>query len=312
MKRLPRSIINAIELGVDLLGLYGASFSDSPNNEQVILPIRVLLDDVGLGNLPIPSDRETRSRFVIEVTMRLAVAGKQELADAVRLGYALCAYDETVQAESGTALYNLIKLASKVGVAESSILALVKERTSIHQADQAEVLLSHIHSWLEPEQPIDPVANEENIPERFAQFVLKQDQLEAILGTIKVVQDQSKYNFPNVQKVQIFEQVNSYIENNNPVDPDSKQALADLKQLIADLQQKYPQATEKEATAIIDAEFKEIQRTQRQRWQNLLSLKRLWNGVKKGSLKAGEHFAEETPWGKAVIGFLEGVTDDAE
>jgi hypothetical protein len=29
----------------------------------------------------------------------------------------------------------------------------------------------------------------------------------------------SKYNFPNVQKVQIFEQVDTYIENNNPTPP---------------------------------------------------------------------------------------------
>ncbi|NBA94998.1 hypothetical protein [Pseudomonas sp. R5(2019)] len=150
MKRLTRPIINAIELGVDLLGLYGASFSDSPDDERVILPVRVLLDTIGLSNLLIPSDREARSRFIFEVTLRLTVAGKKDLAAAIRLGYALGAYDEATQAESGTALGNLFKLASKVGVAESNILALVKERTSIHQPDQAEVLLRHIHSWLDP------------------------------------------------------------------------------------------------------------------------------------------------------------------
>jgi hypothetical protein len=150
MAQLTRPIINAIELGVDLLGLYGASFSDSPDDKQIILPVRVLLDNVGLGNLPIPSGHEARSRFVFEVTMHLSITGKQELADAVRLGYALCAYDEAVQAVSGTALDNLLKLASKVGVTESNILALVRERTSIHQPGQAEVLLRHIDSWLDP------------------------------------------------------------------------------------------------------------------------------------------------------------------
>jgi len=44
----------------------------------------------------------------------------------------------------------------------------------------------------------------------------------------------------------------------------------------------------------------------------LLSLTQLWNGLKKGALKAGEHFTEEMPWGKAAIGFLEGVMDDSE
>ncbi|MBE9168303.1 hypothetical protein IQ238_12530 [Pleurocapsales cyanobacterium LEGE 06147] len=81
-----------------------------------------------------------------------------------------------------------------------------------------------------------------------------------------------------------------------------------LEQLITDLQKKHPQANEEQAAAIIGAKFK----TQHQWRQNLLSLKRLWNGVKKGSFKAGEHLAEETLWGKALIGFIEGVTDGIE
>ncbi|NJM48092.1 MAG: hypothetical protein HC860_19540 [Alkalinema sp. RU_4_3] len=36
----------------------------------------------------------------------------------------------------------------------------------------------------------------------------------------------SKYNFPNAQKVQIFEQVDTYIENNNPTDPEIQAAIA--------------------------------------------------------------------------------------
>jgi hypothetical protein len=46
----------------------------------------------------------------------------------------------------------------------------------------------------------------------------------------------SKYNFPNAQKVQIFEQVDTYIENNNPTDPEIQATIADLKTLITDLQ----------------------------------------------------------------------------
>jgi hypothetical protein len=40
--------------------------------------------------------------------------------------------------------------------------------------------------------------------------------------------------FPNAQKVQIFEQVDTYIENNNPVDPEIKATIADLKTLDAE------------------------------------------------------------------------------
>jgi hypothetical protein len=146
-----------------------------------------------------------------------------------------------------------------------------------------------------------------------SEFSRLEARLEEIIRVIQAMSEkQSKYHFPNAQRVQIFEQVSTYIENNNVTESEANQILADLKKVIEDLQQQYPQASEEQATDIIDAEFKEIQRTQPKRWQNFLSLKRLWNGVKKGSLKAGEHFAEETPWGKAAIGFLEGITDEIE
>lgn len=134
------------------------------------------------------------------------------------------------------------------------------------------------------------------------------DKLEAIHRS--VMQNQPKYSFPNANKVQIFEEVGTYIENNNSVDPDIKNALGDLGQMFSDLQAKYPQATESEAIKIIDVKFEEIRLAEPRRWQNILSLKRVWNGLKKGSIKVGEHFAEETPLGKAFIGFLEGITDD--
>lgn len=86
--------------------------------------------------------------------------------------------------------------------------------------------------------------------------------------------------------------------------------LADFKQFLNDLQQKYPNATDETAIQVIDAEFTEMKRSQPQRWQNFLSLKRQWNGVRTALLKAGEHYAEETPLGKALIGYLEGVSED--
>ena len=56
----------------------------------------------------------------------------------------------------------------------------------------------------------------------------------------------------------------------------------------------------------------EIRQAQPQRWQNLLQLKRWLNGLKEGSFSFGEHFAQESPWGKAAIGFLQGFAQDVE
>jgi hypothetical protein len=87
--------------------------------------------------------------------------------------------------------------------------------------------------------------------------------------------------------------------------------LNDYKQFFNNLQQKYPnQPPEAALQPIIDAEFQELQKTQPQRWQNFLSLKRLWNGGKKATFKIGEHFTEENVWGKMAIAFLEGMSED--
>ena len=87
--------------------------------------------------------------------------------------------------------------------------------------------------------------------------------------------------------------------------------LNDYKTFFNDLQQKYSAQTPESALQpIIDAEFQEIQTTQPQRWQNFLNLKRLWNGGKKATFKIGEHFTEESLWGKAAIAFLEGIMEE--
>jgi hypothetical protein len=66
----------------------------------------------------------------------------------------------------------------------------------------------------------------------------------------------SKYDnaFPSVQKVQIFEQVNTYIENNHTTDPEIQATIEDLKTLITNLQTQHPTVTtEAQAIEIIDA-----------------------------------------------------------
>jgi hypothetical protein len=99
----------------------------------------------------------------------------------------------------------------------------------------------------------------------------------------------------------------------NVSDQNFNALLNDYKQFLNELQQKYPTQTPEAALqAIIDAEFQEIQKTQPQRWQNFLNLKRLWNGGKKATFKMGEHFTEENLWGKMAIAFLEGIVEDSE
>lgn len=89
-------------------------------------------------------------------------------------------------------------------------------------------------------------------------------------------------------------------------------ALADIKKIIEQLQRKYPQATEAEAKEIIDVEFEEIKRTQPKQWQKFMSVKRLFNGGKTAVIKIGEHFAEENVWGKGLVGFAEGVSENVD
>jgi hypothetical protein len=83
----------------------------------------------------------------------------------------------------------------------------------------------------------------------------------------------SKYNFPNVQKVQIFEQVDTYIENQDSSEAINKallEEIADLQQLIADLELQYPNpAGEAAALAIVNNALTTIQTQQPDRWQKI-------------------------------------------
>jgi HEAT repeats len=99
----------------------------------------------------------------------------------------------------------------------------------------------------------------------------------------------------------------------NASDKGFESLLNDYITFINELQQKYPtQFPEPDLLPIIDAEFHEIQKRQPQRWQNFLSLKRLWRGGEKATFKIGEHFTEENVWGKAAIAFLEAILDDKD
>ena len=102
-------------------------------------------------------------------------------------------------------------------------------------------------------------------------------------------------------------------QNNNYFDSDEtlQQQIAELKQIIAELETQHPDiTTEPQASVIIGNKFKDLQIKQSPQWQSLLIFKRLYNGGKKATLKLGEHFSQENPWGKAFVAFLEGISED--
>jgi HEAT repeat protein/energy-coupling factor transporter ATP-binding protein EcfA2 len=102
------------------------------------------------------------------------------------------------------------------------------------------------------------------------------------------------------------------IQNVQPAQQESPEtALLAIIQIIQALEQRHTGITDRQqAIEIIDAEFKELKASQPRQWQNLLSVKRFYNGGKKAAVKLGEHFTEENPWGKGFVAFLEGFSED--
>jgi hypothetical protein len=87
----------------------------------------------------------------------------------------------------------------------------------------------------------------------------------------------SKYNFPKAEKVQVFEQVDTYIEtqHNDTLDPQKSAAEQQLKTLMSKLRQNYPHDTDEQLFQRLLAGFEAMpqQNPQNwQRWQDVLSL----------------------------------------
>jgi hypothetical protein len=124
----------------------------------------------------------------------------------------------------------------------------------------------------------------------------------------------SKYNFPNVQKVQIFEKVDTYIENNYPNNPETKAAIADIQTLIAQLQTQHPQVTETQALAIIDVEFTEIQQSKTHKLatlrKQLLNPERHLQATKAALGEIAKHYLEESVWAKTIITYLDKLSEE--
>jgi hypothetical protein len=104
------------------------------------------------------------------------------------------------------------------------------------------------------------------------------------------------------------------IQNIQPAQQASPEAsLLAIIQIIQALEQKHSQVNnQQQALEIIDAEFKVLKASQSPQWQDFLSLKRLYNGGKKTAIKVGEHFAQESVWGKGLVAFLEGISEDVK
>ena len=98
-------------------------------------------------------------------------------------------------------------------------------------------------------------------------------------------------------------------------------SLLAIVQIIQELEKKYTFVQDpQQAIDIIDAEFKSLEadrwrslpERESPQWQNLLNVKRLYNGGKKAAVKVSEHFAQENVWGKGFVAFLEGVSEDVK
>ena len=98
-------------------------------------------------------------------------------------------------------------------------------------------------------------------------------------------------------------------------------SLLAIVQIIQELEKKYTFVQDpQQAIDIIDAEFKSLEadrwrslpERESPQWQNLLNVKRLYNGGKKATVKVREHFAQENVWGKGFVAFLEGASEDVK
>lgn len=80
----------------------------------------------------------------------------------------------------------------------------------------------------------------------------------------------SKYNFPKAEKVQIFEQVDTYIETQHQhvTAPESQQDAAEqIQALLAQLRQKYPNATDEQLFQVLLQGFDTMPQRNPQNWQ---------------------------------------------
>jgi HEAT repeat protein len=148
--------------------------------------------------------------------------------------------------------------------------------------------------------------------------------LQEIHQTLKTMSETGKYNIKS-EVVQIVEKnygqvigknSGQAIGKNYANDPSLLQTINEITQVLANLQKAHPTATEAEAKDIIEAEFKEIQNNQPDRWttfrQQLLNPERWLNGGKATISEIAKHYAENSVFLKAGVAFLDGFSADEE
>jgi HEAT repeat protein len=140
--------------------------------------------------------------------------------------------------------------------------------------------------------------------------------LQEIHQTIKTMSETGKYNI-KAEVVQIVENnTGEVIAKKYANDPALLQTINEITQVLANLQKTHPTATEAEAKDIIEAEFKEIQNNQPNRWttfrQQLLNRERWLNGGKATISEIAKHYAENNVFLIAGVAFLDGFSTDEE
>jgi len=148
--------------------------------------------------------------------------------------------------------------------------------------------------------------------------------LQEIHQTLKTMSETGKYDI-KAEVVQIVEKnygqvigknSGQAIGKNYANDPALLQTINEITQVLANLQKAHPTATEAEAKDIIEAEFKEIQNNQPNRWstfrQQLLNPERWLNGGKATISEIAKHYAENSVFLKAGVAFLDGFSADEE
>ncbi|MEL7246104.1 MAG: hypothetical protein AAGM40_27785 [Cyanobacteria bacterium J06573_2] len=104
------------------------------------------------------------------------------------------------------------------------------------------------------------------------------------------------------------------IQNNYPQQQDTEQALSELKPIFEKINRQNSTTNEQQVTDIIEVEFREIERSQPVKWQEILrqliSLKRWLNASKAATSETIKHYLNDSVQAKAFIAFLEAFSSD--
>jgi HEAT repeat protein len=190
-----------------------------------------------------------------------------------------------------------------------SLVSLIPTRQSQNALSIIRLIQSRCkyYNYNIAQTPLQETENHANPVERI---------LQEIHQTLKTMSETGKYNF-KADVVQIIENNSGeVIAKKYANDPALLQTINEITQVLADLQNVHPTANEAEAKDIIEAEFKEIQTNQPNRWttfrQQLLNRERWLNGGKATISEITKHYAENSVFLKAGVAFLDGFSTDEE